>query len=277
VTPRPHDDARIEIGDVTDDDLQKIDALLRKALAVDIQPQPTRALLPSNVLRLLARYDGELAGYVAAHDYGSVAYIGPMGVATGTRRRGIGTALLATLLATLDARGCATILLDATAAGAKLYDTLGFVSDDETEIFRRDGDPADSAATGAIDPDALRFAIAFDAATLGCDRSGTLRAIASERGARLAVDSTGYLMTRRGIVGPWLSTSGVTAARLFAGARPPASHLGIAYVPRSNVAAVAIVSEAGFAHERTLAHMRRGAASPMRRDAIFGQASLAHG
>jgi len=131
--------------------------------------------------------------------------------------------------------------------------------------------------TSAIESDALRSAITFDAAILGCDRSPTLRELASERGARLVVDPAGYLLTRRGIVGPWLATSAAAAARLFARARQPTSQLALAYVPRSNVAAVDIATGAGFVLDQTLQHMRRGAPSPMRRAAIFGQASLALG
>ncbi len=276
MTARARDTA-LEINDVADDDLSGIDALLADGFGVVMQPQPTHATSSSNAVRLLARRAGKLAGYVAAHDYGSVAYVGPMAVTASARRQGIGSALLSSLLATLDARGCATILLDATTAGAALYATLGFVTADETGIFRRDGDRIESVDGSAIESDALRSAITFDAAILGCDRSLTLRELASERGARLVVDPAGYLLTRRGIVGPWLATSAAAAARLFARARQPTSQLALAYVPRSNVAAVDIATGAGFVLDRTLLHMRRGAPSPMRRDAIFGQASLALG
>ncbi len=92
--------------------------------------------------------------------------------------------------------------MDATAAGAALYATLGFVTADETGIFGRDGDRSESADESAIESDALRSAITFDAAILGCDRSPTLRELASERGARLVVDPAGYLLTRRGAPSP---------------------------------------------------------------------------
>lgn len=84
---------------------------------------------------LLALDDGEPVGLGGAIDYGTFAYIGLVGVLQDIQRRGIGHAIMARLLALIDARGGRTSLLDAMDTGAALYRKMGFVDDDTVRLF----------------------------------------------------------------------------------------------------------------------------------------------
>src|SRR5438309_6094009 len=78
-----------------------------------------------------------ILGCVGALDYGRFAYVGMMAVRPDAQGRGIGRALMQDVLAWIGDRGTASVLLDATAAGAPLYTSLGFEDEDDVCLYTR--------------------------------------------------------------------------------------------------------------------------------------------
>jgi len=84
--------------------------------------------------------DGRLVGTVTVITYGThLAWVGMMLVAQEYRGRGIGVRLMRTALAHCQQRHIATVKLDATPAGRRLYDALGFVPECEIERWQGTG------------------------------------------------------------------------------------------------------------------------------------------
>ncbi len=126
----------------------------------------------------VARLDGQVAGVVGAYNYGPFAWIGMMGVIPGMQRRGVGLALMARLVGHLDAMGCPTLILEASAAGQHLYPRLGFLPDGHTLRMERSA-PLEGAANrpgfasdrlAAFTPRDLPAVTAFDADAFGAPR-----------------------------------------------------------------------------------------------------------
>jgi GNAT superfamily N-acetyltransferase len=237
---------------------------------------------------LIAAIDGELAGVAGAIDYGPVGHIGLVAVHPTQQRRGIARALMEWLLAWFDQRGCPVIRLDASAAGAHLYDQLGFVEDEKTVIFRQDDCTPRSAPSPRIWP--LRPAdipglTTFDAPLFGAERAAVFSGLLAEAPGRafLARDAdgqvSGYLFAQSQVLGPWAARTPAEAEALVAAAlRLPFEGVPGAIVPSSNADAAQLLMRYGFSPQRSLSHMRRGGAGPIgRRAQLYGQTSLAIG
>src|SRR5262245_7480478 len=122
----------IVIRTLTEADIDAADAIMIPAYGV---PRSRKrelrrylALQPDGWL--MAMLDGQPAGLGGATDYGPFAYIGLMAVLPSLQRRGIASAIMEQLLAWIAARACPTVMLDASPAGERLYEKLGFVDDD---------------------------------------------------------------------------------------------------------------------------------------------------
>src|SRR5579859_1790755 len=85
----------------------------------------------------LASRDGIPVGLAGLIDHGPFAYVGMVSVLPSVQRHGVGKALMRHLLAWSDARGCPTVLLDATPSGAPLYAQFDFVEDTKTLRWER--------------------------------------------------------------------------------------------------------------------------------------------
>ncbi len=235
---------------------------------------------------LVALADGRAAGVAGAIDFGAYAYVGLVGVSPDNQRRGIARALMDSLLATLSERGCPTILLDASAAGAPLYRSLGFVEDDTVRLF---SGPLVSrgAASGvsAMCRGDLAEVAELDRRVGGADRTRLLETYYSDDPSRafVARDDAGamraFAFAQRGAVGPWVAESADDARRAFgyAMSRSFEGDTVVVAAPSMNTHVEAIVGEYGLSIERSLAHMRLGPLPARRRALIFGQASLAAG
>src|SRR5262245_3409659 len=126
VEPSMTDHGQITIRILSGEDVDIADAIMIPAYGV---PRSRKrdlrrylALQPDGWL--LALLDGEPAGMGGAIDYGPFAYIGLMAVLPALQRRGIASAIMEQLLAWIAARGCPTVLLDASPAGERLYEKL---------------------------------------------------------------------------------------------------------------------------------------------------------
>lgn len=260
----------LEIRTLTEADLDAADHIRQAAFH---RTQSARAELAAYLSlqpdgRFLALVDGAPVGMVGAIDYGAFAYIGTMAVLETWQRRGIGKALMERLLEWLAARGCPMSRLDASVAGQRLYPKLGFVTDEQTLMFK-----SQNAASITHIPGRVRVAraqdlgalIEFDAPIFGARRAKVLEhyyAWLKER-VFVAHDETGqlagYLFAQTHSLGPWAARRAQDAAALLSAAlslryaAPP-----VARVPSSNLAAADLLERNGFQIIETLAHMRRG-------------------
>lgn len=268
----------IDVRPYRADDLPAVERIMLAAYEHPSSPGMRSRLEIGADHAFVAESDGVTAGFVMASDYGGVAYVASMGVDPEHQRKGAGRRLMARLVDDLERAGVAALLLDATDAGAPLYESFGFVDTDRTLVFERSvtnrlagGDPFDP-----IDNAAIERAVALDRTLCACDRSAIVRGFAREPAAYLAVHDGGYILARADAFGPFVAERAGDARSLLLealAARPATSRL---FVPESNRAGVTLASESGFVRTRSLRHMERGR-SPIVRERVFGQASLGHG
>jgi predicted N-acetyltransferase YhbS len=120
------------------DDIPAVDPIMRAAYGVE-RPYAERIaayLRQRGTLPLVAEHDSRVAGAVFGLDYTTSAYVALMGVAPALHRRGIGNALMTALMAWSDERGFRDVRLDATPAGAPLYERFGFADFGERSSSR---------------------------------------------------------------------------------------------------------------------------------------------
>jgi GNAT superfamily N-acetyltransferase len=236
----------------------------------------------------MAEWNGIPAGMVGAVDYGSRAWLGLMGVDPSLQGRGIARALMAAVLEWLDQR-CPTVVLDASEAGAPLYEKLDFVDVDLVDMYRLQGPalpaPSGSAAISPMTPADLAGAAALDASAFGHDRSAVIQSFFADDLERAFVHRNqagaldGYLIAQPVRIGPWVANSSEAAEALLSAA------LTLSYggepsvlIPLANTEGIALLEDRGFARQRRLRHMRRGK-PPIddRRELRYGQASFTLG
>jgi len=278
-------------------DLAAVDPLLRAAFGIerDFTPRLRRYLAIEPDGWFVGEQGGALLGTVGVVRYPGFAYIGLMAVAPAQQQRGLGRWLLEHALAWLEHGGVGCAVLDATSAGAPLYEKLGFVDAGVTiEMARRGGGagaPARAqvaiARVGEADGDAAALR-ALDRTLFGAERGALWTRLAAEADpvvptwlAREQGRAAGYLTLQPGLLGPWAATGPSVAEALLAHALaivPAAAPLRV-QVPGANAAAaVPLLEAAGFAVQRRLRHMRRGdlARAPVWRD-VYGKASYCLG
>jgi hypothetical protein len=141
-----------------------------------------RARLDGEVL--VAEVDGELVGVAAGAVFAGTGWVGGVAVVPAHRRVGLGGALTEAIVAFLEDRGVATVLLHATALGRPVYERLGFVP--ETAYLTLTGPTLPRSARGprvrpgrAADLEAV---VALDGAATGEDRRRLLSALCQRPG-----------------------------------------------------------------------------------------------
>lgn len=85
----------------------------------------------------IADLDGQTLSSVTATWHGEVVGIWAMGTLPAAQRKGVGKALLSTVMADCCARGAQVFFLGATPAGQKLYSDLGYQTVFEAQIWVR--------------------------------------------------------------------------------------------------------------------------------------------
>jgi predicted N-acetyltransferase YhbS len=303
----------ITIRALVESDLPTVDRILQAAFerthSFESMLRLNGAAQPGNQLVAVER--GQVVGTVGAVDYGQLAYVALMGVDPAFHGRGIARQLMQHVLSRLDAGGCPIVLLDATEAGAAIYEKLGFVDDSFAYEYQDDSHAAPGVAPRenapphpslsrqgrgfserSVEQEAVRAmtaadlaeVTAFDAPRFGADRGGLLRILFSETPDRALVardadgQVAGYAFAR-GVLGPWVADDTVTTEQLFTAARalPSQDPLRV-LVPRSNSCACALLGEYGLRPIRQLRHMRRGGAKPPGQPScLFGQVSFGLG
>ncbi|HTU22557.1 MAG TPA: GNAT family N-acetyltransferase [Gemmataceae bacterium] len=229
----------------------------------------------------VAEYEGVSAGTVTTCIFGSVAWIAMVLVDITLRGRGIGRRLLEAALTFLDARGIASVRLDATPLGRPLYQSLGFV--EEYALIRHEGvlsaDAAaaacsDKIAVGAISAAHLERVLQLDRQITSTDRQALLRRLFVEtpeewRLVGRGEDVLGYAATRAGSrarqIGPIMAMVAEAGLLLLSDAwRRHAGQRVFVDVPVDNRAALAAVQAAGLVPQRPLYRMGRGPRVPER-------------
>ena len=229
----------------------------------------------------------DLGGRVAAVGtgtaYGPLGFVGNMVVAAEHRRRGLGSAVLADVVADLEARGCTRLELYATPEGRPLYQRHGFEPADPTAMARL---PRAAAWTAAPEltvtrasPEELRAVSAYDAPRFGGDRGELLRFMLDDPERPLLVvrgqgSVAGYAWLRSDgdRLGPFLADSPAIAEALVQAAfeRSPSSEELTLNLPTANRTGIAWLESHEVAVTPWDGRMGRGPAIDRRDDTIFG-------
>lgn len=232
--------------------------------------------------------DGAIAGVGGTHDYGPFASVGLMATHPASQRRGIATAILDHIVSWLRGRGCPAAILDASAAGAPVYERYGFLDDGSTGLFRQEMRTETAAVPGRVmpmSPSDIHQVASFDAPVFGADRTAVLASMlgASPDRAFLTRDQsgdiTGYLFAQTQRLGPWVAITPAAAADLLTAALAlPFEGLPMVLVHSANPSAARLLEAHGFTVQRALRHMYLGPAAPFQdRARVYGQTSFAIG
>ena len=266
------------------DDLQPI-ADLRASVGWAAHDWALRAAIEAPHARSLVASDarGAVVGVGSGIVYGALGFVGNMVVAEGYRRRGIGAAILESVLTFLEDRGCARIELYATQVGRPLYAGHGFAPTGPSAVAQVDRGIDLGATSGLVvteaEPPAIEVIAAYDAPRFGGDRSSLLGMmvadparpllVAMERGA-----PAGYAWLRPDgpRLGPFVADAPVVAAALLAEAfeRAPGADALALNLPLANRAGTAWLSGLGVALEPWDGRMARGPQIARRDDTIYG-------
>lgn len=149
--------------------------------------------------------------------YGPFAWISMVLVDPAHRGRGHATALLKSAIAKLAAQGSVPVL-DATAAGRKVYLPLGFTGGPGITRWRGEG-RARTSQLQALGAKEMSAAVQMDRSAFGACRGVLLNDFASRHGALSLSDVEGYLFARSGRtatqIGPIVASDGHQAIRLL--------------------------------------------------------------
>lgn len=255
------------------EDFPAADDVLRAAFHAQVTfvPRLRRYLALQPDGWLAAEDEGQVVGMVGAIDYGAFAYVGLMAVRPDRQGQRLGRKLMDALLADLDGRGKGCALLDASPAGAPLYERSGFVDTGLSHEFScgdgRDGLSAPCSDSQVTLADARDFddIVALDASFLGATRDRLWRWLFAAHPKRIlaARDAagalSGYLCLQDPLLGPFGARKPEVAGDLVGAALTALGHRNVrVQVPEENADARALLTRAGFRETRTLRHMRRG-------------------
>jgi len=190
--------------------------------------------------------------------YGNeLAWIGMMLVHPDYRRQGIASALMKHAIAWLDDRQIQCIKLDATPAGAPVYEKLGFQNEWNFHRYVRESEASETfvkATSGAFDSPPI------DEAAFGVNRCDWLKRLAAD--SHVVKNSDGFGMLRSGrlatYLGPVIAEKSSTAEALISQLLAKTNGPLIWDVPGPNAAAVQLAEQFGFQQLRPLTRMWRG-------------------
>lgn len=168
---------------------------------------------------------GALVALGGAIQFGALAWLGLMVVDPARQRQGLGRTVATAAIEWARQRGCSTIRLIATAAGAPLYRQLGFVPDGESHELSgipRPLPPVTGPSTVCRwQPEDTEEIARFDAPAFGADRSRLLATYAREfsESAWVARDDRGqvcgFILVQEDSLGPWCATDDRVAGQLL--------------------------------------------------------------
>ncbi len=219
----------------------------------------------------VAEWEGRAAGTTVVTEFGSVAWIAMVLVDEQLRGRGIGTRLVAHALEHLDARGVATVRLDATPLGRPIYQRLGFAAD--YDLARWQGiAPAEPAPVGVnLVADSDLAAVAeLDARISATGRERLIRYLHRQEPAamwclRSPGNLLGYAALRTGSrafqIGPAGAVDDAAGKQLLSAAAYHAHGRTVFLdIPEQNRPATAWAESRGLVIQRRFTRMTRGTA-----------------
>lgn len=173
------------------------------------------------------------------------------------RRRGLATLLLESCIEYLTPiTKC--IKLDATPAGMKVYEKLGFV--EESRLYRWEGTAPPGESGKSMEAD---IPFEMDTAAFGMDRESYLKVLAEDSAVFVSPNHSGYGMIRQGknasYLGPVISTDSRSGKQIIGSllARE-AGRKTYWDIHEANRNAVELAEEFGFVRQRELIRMRLG-------------------
>ncbi len=218
---------------------------------------------------------GRLVATAAALPYGDrVGWISMVLVAEGWRHRGLASALLRECISHLQACG-ATPVLDATAAGAAVYRSLGFAAGFEFERWQSGGPlgvVAEAPAPRRADTSDSGAIAVLDRAASGLDRRFVLESFLARPRTRgwLGADGRSFVIAREGrratqvgpLVAPGTEQSiGLLSAALATAGAAQRERIFLD-VPTNRREVTAWLEQHGYARQRPFVRMSLGAAHP---------------
>ena len=265
------------------DDLPTI-AALRESVGWAAHGWALRAVMDASDARCVVAVDAGDAVVAVGSGiaYGALGWVGNMVVADAHRRRGVGEAILADVVAFLaDGRGCTRLELYATADGRPLYERHGFSLTDPSVFVRVPRDVAPGSADPAVEvaetrePDEVA---AYDGPRFGGDRRRLLGMMAADPGrplltARVGSALAGYVWLRPDgpRIGPLLADTPEVAGALLGEAfrRVPAADELTMNLPTANEPGAAWLASLGAPLEPWDGRMARGSAIERRDETIY--------
>lgn len=209
--------------------------------------------------------DGTLVATTTLVCYGEqLAWVGMVLTNTRFQRRGFASRLVDHALECADARGIASVKLDATEQGLPVYERLGFRA--EQEIQRWAATPAVVAGPSPPSSDSAStptcsLELKLDRAASGVDRYALLQML--NRRIPPRCNHEGFLLSRPGArasyIGPFVARNRDAADRLVRSCFNTGDTTWFWDILSSNHDAVSLASEFGFTPRRTLMRMVRGA------------------
>ncbi len=223
----------------------------------------------------VAELDGSAVGTTTTCILGQVAWIAMVLVDVNARGRGVGTRLLEHSLSYLTQRKVKTVRLDATPAGQRIYERLGFQAEYELARFegilprRRRPEPVEGPepAVAKVTPEIFADIIEFDNRMTGTDRTKMLTRLFEEfpedirfLGQGNKVD--GFVAVRPGAnavqIGPCIATTHAGPPLLRDALSRYAAKRVFVDIPLDNTGAVKIVESSGLRVQRRFTRMYRG-------------------
>ena len=212
----------------------------------------------------------ELLGTVQYVVYGPYAVIGLVATEPGAQGRGVARAGMDFVLGTLEQRGIETTVLDASALGKPLYDTLGFLERGTSYRYKlrdgllagRFGEAPRAPRVRHAQPKDLSWMLELDFQAMGADRSRLLQALFAQAGVRVGVlEGRGFAFVCGTQIGP-LIARGPQAARALLEAVLTLEFASApeVCVPAQNPQVCTLLEEQGFERQKVLTYMERGPA-----------------
>jgi GNAT superfamily N-acetyltransferase len=272
-----------------DMDVRRADQILMRAYGSESMRARVLRFLSMPTGRWVVAERGEemlAVGGCIGYPSGGFGWIGLIATDPHKSRDGIGTAVTRWLIKELRNIGCAAVL-DASKAGAPVYERLGFDDHGRTRVFSAQplNTPPDSPGfVRQIAIADLPKIVAYDTPRFGAERAGLLRYVLEESPGRcmgafdVASSMVGFAVAQDAIIGPVVADDAhvlsalLDTARRLAWKEPPRLMLPSEsqYGPH--------VDREGWAEIRSLRHQRLGIDRlPGDRHLIAGQASLGEG
>jgi GNAT superfamily N-acetyltransferase len=240
---------------------------------------------------MVADVDGRIVATGVGTANGPAGWIGTIFVDPGWRAQGLGRAITQAIIDRLEAAGCETLVLVATADGRRLYERMGFEVQTRYRILEAPGlpsptsagSPAGSVVVRPFASDDLEALLAIDREGTGEDRAHVVSRLATPESARVAIGPDGVV---EGFVirAPW--GGGATVARTVEAALAIVEARRVTSGPSGRVRVGLLQENAegferlealGFAPSWAAPRMARGAPLAWRPEWIWGQFNHAVG